>query len=74
MSDVLTHYLITLGWAITGSISMGLGIIIALKLFTWSTKELDEWKLIREGNMAMATILGVIILAVSFVIAASIRP
>jgi uncharacterized membrane protein YjfL (UPF0719 family) len=74
MSEVLTSYLTMLGWALTGSIAMGLGIIIALKLFTLSTRDLDEWKLIREGNMAMATILAVIILAVSLVIAASIRP
>jgi len=63
-----------LGWALTGSIAMGLGIIITLKLFTLSTKDVDEWKLIRDGNMAMAAILCTIILAVSIVIAASIRP
>src|SRR5438552_384465 len=31
MSEVFLHYLITFGWALTGSISMGVGIIVALK-------------------------------------------
>ena len=74
MLDVLAHYLVTIGWALTGSLAMGVGIIIALKLFTYSTKDLDEWKLIREGNMAMALIIAAIIFALSIVIAASIRP
>jgi len=74
MSEVLTSYLTMLGWALTGSIAMGVGIVVALKLFTLSTKDVDEWKLIRDGNMAMAAILSTIILAVSIVIAASIRP
>lgn len=74
MSEVLLHYLITFGWALTGSISMGVGIIVALKLFTLSTKDVDEWKLIRDGNMPMAIILSTIVLSLAIVIAASIRP
>ena len=74
MSEVLTSYLTMFGWALTGSIAMGVGIVVALKLFTLSTKDVDEWKLIRDGNMAMAAILSTIILAVGIVIAASIRP
>jgi Domain of Unknown Function (DUF350). len=74
MSEVFTHYLITVGWALTGSISMGLGIIIALKLFTLSTRNVDEWQLIKEGNMPMAVILAAIVLSLAIVIAASIRP
>jgi len=74
MSEVFTHYLVTVGWALTGSISMGLGIIIALKLFTLSTRNVDEWQLIKEGNMPMAVILAAIVLSLAIVIAASIRP
>ncbi len=74
MSDVLAHYLITFGWALTGSIAMGIGIVIAIKLFELSTRNVDEWQLIKEGNMAMAVIIAAIILALAIVIAASIRP
>jgi uncharacterized membrane protein YjfL (UPF0719 family) len=57
MPQIVDAYAITFGWAIVGSIAMGLGIIIALKMFDWSTRKVDEWELIKQGNMAMAVIL-----------------
>jgi uncharacterized membrane protein YjfL (UPF0719 family) len=74
MTDILTAYLITFGWAIVGSVSMGLGIIIALKLFTLSTKSVDEWELIKANNTAMAIILAAVIISLGYVVAAAIRP
>jgi uncharacterized membrane protein YjfL (UPF0719 family) len=53
---------------------MGLGIIIALKLFTLSTRKVDEWELIKQGNIAMAIILAAVIIALGIVIAAAVRP
>ncbi len=72
--EILKAYLITFGWAIVGSIAMGSGIIIALKLFDLSTRKVDEWQLIREGNIAMAIILAAVIIAVGVVIAAAVHP
>ena len=74
MPEIFHAYLVTAGWALTGSISMSLGIIVALKLFTLSTRDVDEWKLIREGNMPMAVILASIVVSLGIVIAAAIRP
>jgi len=74
MSEIIKAYLITFGWAIVGSVSMGLGIIIALKMFTMSTREVDEWKLIREGNMPMAIILASVVISLGIVIAAAVHP
>ncbi len=74
MTEIFRAYAITFGWAITGSISVGLGIIIALKLFTLSTRDVDEWKLIREGNMAMAVVLASIVISLGIVIAAAVHP
>ena len=73
MGDILEAYAITFGWAIVGSVSMGLGIIIAIKLFDLSTTKVDEWKLISEGNIAMAIVLAAVVLGVSYVIGAAIR-
>ena len=42
---------------VIGSISMGIGIIIALKMFTLSTRKVDEWELIKQGNIAMAIVM-----------------
>jgi uncharacterized membrane protein YjfL (UPF0719 family) len=73
MADVWTAYLITLGWALVGSVSMGVGIIIALKLFTLSTRNVDEWELIKQNNISMAMILSALILAVGLVVAFAIK-
>jgi uncharacterized membrane protein YjfL (UPF0719 family) len=67
-------YLITFGWAIVGSVSMGIGIIITLKLFSASTRELDEWALIRQGNLAMAIVLAAVILSLGWVVSSAVRP
>ena len=73
-NEILKAYLFTFGWAIVGSVAMGLGIIIALKLFTISTRKVDEWELIKQGNMAMAVILASVIVSLGIVIAAAIHP
>lgn len=68
-TQILTSYAVTFGWAMVGSVSMGLGVFIALKIFTVATRDVDEWKLIREGNMAMAVILAALILSLRIVVA-----
>lgn len=67
--DIWKAYLITFGWAIVGSVSMGLGIVIAIKLFDLSTRGVDEWTLIREGNIAMAIVMAALIIALGIVVA-----
>ncbi len=74
MPGILQAYLITFGWAIVGSISMGIGIILALKLFTLSTREVDEWALVKAGNIPMGIILAAIIISLGIVIAAAVHP
>lgn len=74
MSDILTAYLITLGWAIVGSIAMGIGIILTLKLFTYSTKDVDEWQLVKDGNISIAIILAAVILSLGIVVASIVNP
>ena len=74
MPEILRAYLITFGWAIVGSVSMGIGIILALKLFTLSTREVDEWALIKAGNIPMGIILSAIIISLGLVIASAVHP
>lgn len=73
LQELLHAYAVTFGWAIVGSIAMGLGIIIALKMFDLSTRNVDEWELIKQGNMAMATILAAIVISLGLVISAAIH-
>jgi uncharacterized membrane protein YjfL (UPF0719 family) len=72
--DIFRAYLITFGWAIVGSVSMGLGIIIALKMFTIATPKVDEWDLINKGNIAMAIVLAAIVISLGMVIASAVHP
>lgn len=71
--DIFVAYAITFGWAIVGSVAVGLGIIIAIKMFDMSTRDVDEWALIKQGNMAMATILAALIISLGLVISAAIH-
>ena len=71
---IFSGYLITFGWAIVGSIGMGLGIIIALKMFDLSTSKIDEWELIKQGNIAMAIVLAAVIISVGIVVAGAVHP
>ncbi len=66
---ILRLYAVTFGWALVGAISMGIALILMLKLFTWSTKEIDEWQLIKENNIAMAIVLAAVIIGAAIVVA-----
>ena len=74
MPEIFTAYLITFGWAIVGSVSVGLGIVTALKIFDWSTTKVDEWELVKQGNIPIAIILAAVIISIGIVIASAIRP
>ena len=74
MLNILTAYAITFGWAIVGSTAMGIGIIITLRLFTYSTRAVDEWELIKQNNTAMAIILAAVIISLGIVVASAVRP
>lgn len=72
MSEIFIRYLQTFGWALVGTIAMGVGLIITLKIFTLSTHDIDEWKEIREGNMAAAVVIAAVIIALAWVVSSVI--
>ena len=74
MSGIWLAYAITFGWAIVGSVSMAIGIIIALKMFDLSTPNVDEWELVKQGNIPIAIIFASLILSVGYVIGACVHP
>jgi uncharacterized membrane protein YjfL (UPF0719 family) len=73
-SEIYYAYLNTFGWAIVGSVSMGIGIIIALKLFDLSTRNVDEWELVKQGNIPIAIILSAVILSLGMVVSSVVHP
>jgi hypothetical protein len=64
----------TIGWAIAGGVGMGLGLIVALKVFTVLTRDVDEWAEVKKGNLGMAIILASVILGTSLVIMMCAKP
>ena len=71
---VMLQYLVTVGWAIAGAISMGIGLGVALKVFTALTPKLDEMEELRKGNLAVAIVLAAVIVAMGVVVAVTIMP
>lgn len=73
METLLIQYLITVGWALTGAISMALSLSILLKIFTWISP-IDEWEELRKGNYAVAIVLAAVVLGAALVIGFTVMP
>ena len=71
---VILQYLVTVGWAIAGAISMGIGLGAALRVFTALTPNLNEMEELRKGNLAVAIVLAAVIVAMGIVIAVTVLP
>lgn len=68
---VLVDYLSALGWAIVGAVAMAIALVLLLKVFTWLTP-IDEWAELRQGNVAVAIVIGAVVIAFALVVAAAI--
>ncbi len=72
--QVFFHYLMTLGWALTGAIAMAISLALALRLYNVLTPGLDEMAELKEGNMAVAMVMAAIVLATGLVVAVTVIP
>jgi uncharacterized membrane protein YjfL (UPF0719 family) len=68
---VLTDYLMTQGWAVVGAIAMAIALVLLVRVFTWLTP-IDEWAELRQGNIAVAIVVGAVVIAFALVVAAAI--
>ena len=64
-------YLATLGWAVVGAVAMAIALVLLLRVFTWLTP-IDEWAELRQGNVAVAIVVGAVVIAFALVVAAAI--
>ena len=53
---------------------MGLGVIITIKLFDLATRDVDEWGLVKQGNIPIAIILAALILSLGMVVSSVVQP
>jgi uncharacterized membrane protein YjfL (UPF0719 family) len=74
MKAIILDYIVTFGWAIVGSLAMGVGLILCLSVFHWTTRSIDEWEELKKGNIGVAIVIASIILACAWVVSAVIRP
>jgi uncharacterized membrane protein YjfL (UPF0719 family) len=70
---ILSQFLLALGWGLVGAVTMAVSLVLLLKVFTWLTP-LDEWAELRNGNLAIAIVLGAVILAFALVVGAAMVP
>jgi uncharacterized membrane protein YjfL (UPF0719 family) len=71
---ILVQYLVTLGWAVTGAIAMGIGLGVALKVFTFLTPKIDEMEELKKGNIGVAILMAAVVLATAIVVAVTVMP
>jgi len=70
----LVQYLVTLGWALTGALSMGVSLGLALKVYSLLTPDVDEMVELREGNLAVAILMASVVIAMGLVVAVTVMP
>jgi uncharacterized membrane protein YjfL (UPF0719 family) len=71
---MMFQYLVTVGWAVAAAVSMGIGLAVALKVFTLLTPKIDEIEELRKGNIAVAVVMAAVVLAMAIVVALTIMP
>jgi uncharacterized membrane protein YjfL (UPF0719 family) len=74
LTGIVFQYLVTVGWAIVGAVSMGIGISAAVKIFSWSTRGIDEEEELKKGNVAVAIVLASVIIGMAIVVAVTCMP
>lgn len=68
---ILSAYLVALGWAVVGAVVMAIALVLLLRVFAWLTP-MDEWAELRQGNVAVAIVVGAVVIGFALVVAAAI--
>lgn len=64
----LAGYFWSLLWAVVASVGFAFGVGLALMVFNWLSKDIDEWAEIKNGNYGVAAIMVTLILMVGLVV------
>jgi uncharacterized membrane protein YjfL (UPF0719 family) len=67
MNSILPEILKACGWAFLSALLMGVGTGLGAKFFGMMTPGLDEMEELRKGNLAVAIVVAVVIVAIGFV-------
>ncbi len=64
---ILMGYLKDLIWVLFAAVAMAMSLIILLKVYDFMTPRIDEQEELKKGNIAVAIVMGSLILAFGFV-------
>ncbi len=64
----LAGYFWSLIWAVVASVGFAFGVGLALMVFNWLSKDIDEWQEIKNGNYGVAAIIVSLIIMVGLLV------
>jgi len=64
----LAGYFWSLVWAVVASVGFAFGVGLALMVFNWLSKDIDEWQEIKNGNNGVAAIIVSLIVMVGLLV------
>jgi uncharacterized membrane protein YjfL (UPF0719 family) len=68
LKAVLWQFARSFGWAVVAAISFAFAMGLAIKVFDFLSRDIDEWEEIKKGNWGVAIILAAMILSVGLVL------
>jgi len=72
--QTVTQMVLAIAWVLVGGIALGLCIPATFKIFDAATPGLEEMKELEKGNMAVAIVLGSVVLTLGLVAHAVLSP
>ena len=68
LSMTLFQMVRSLGWALVAAVSFSFAMGLAIKVFDWMSRDINEWEEIKKGNLGVALIFVAMILSVGLVL------
>ncbi len=68
LNQLMMEYLATVGWALVAALSMSISMAILQVVYNKLTPNIDETEELKKGNLAVAIVMGAVILSFGFVV------
>ena len=64
----LEEYIRSIGWTITAAIGFSTGVAIAIMIFDFISKDINEWEEIKKGNIGVSLIFVALIVMIGLIV------
>ena len=64
----LEEYIRSIGWTIAASIGFSTGVAIAIMIFDFISKDINEWEEIKKGNIGVSLIFVALIVMIGLIV------